>query len=203
MRRPRLSGPPSCPRLSRASTSSRGAAPTRQQRSLSQSRKRADALRRDGRDKARPGRRPSAYRSCRARAEISLAHDVEAITSAGGPSATSRPLCSTMMRSASERTTSILCSTSRMVLVCVALQVGDQIEHDGHFVDAHAGGRLVEHQDVGLQRHHHRDFELALIAMRQRGDRRAGAGGKADARQRRLAPLRTMSRRAQPGARIS
>jgi hypothetical protein len=34
----------------------------------------------------------------------------------GSPSATSWPLCSTMMRSASSRTTSILCSTSRMVL---------------------------------------------------------------------------------------
>ena len=37
------------------------------------------------------------------------------MTSAGAPSATSRPLCSTTMRSASERITSILCSTSRMV----------------------------------------------------------------------------------------
>ena len=39
------------------------------------------------------------------------------MTSAGVPSATSAPLCKTMMRSASSRTTSILCSTSRMVLV--------------------------------------------------------------------------------------
>ena len=35
--------------------------------------------------------------------------------SAGSPSATRAPLCSTTMRSASERTTSILCSTSRTV----------------------------------------------------------------------------------------
>src|SRR5664279_4477419 len=38
------------------------------------------------------------------------------MTSAGSPSATSWPLCRTMMRSASSRTTSILCSTSRIVL---------------------------------------------------------------------------------------
>src|SRR5205085_557774 len=36
--------------------------------------------------------------------------------SAGSPSATSRPLCSTTMRSARLLTTSILCSTSRIVL---------------------------------------------------------------------------------------
>src|SRR5512133_2822911 len=40
----------------------------------------------------------------------------EAITAAGSPSATRAPLCSTIMRSDSSRTTSILCSTSRMVL---------------------------------------------------------------------------------------
>src|SRR5260221_646461 len=40
----------------------------------------------------------------------------ELITSAGLPSATSLPWCSTTMRSERERTTSILCSTSRMVL---------------------------------------------------------------------------------------
>src|ERR1019366_7209635 len=41
----------------------------------------------------------------------------EAITSSGSPSATSWPLCRTMMRSASSRTTSILCSTRRIVFV--------------------------------------------------------------------------------------
>ena len=55
----------------------------------------------------------------------------------------------------------------------VLLQPRDQIEHDGDFVDAHAGGRFVEHEDIGLQRHHQRDFELALIAVRKRG---GGAG---------------------------
>ena len=77
-----------------------------------------------------------------------------------------------------------------MVLVVVALQFGDEIEHDGHLVDAHAGRRLVEHQDVRLQRHHHRDFELALVAVRQRRDRRGGAVLEADARKRRMGGLR-------------
>ena len=45
----------------------------------------------------------------------------EAITSAGAPSATRRPLCSTTMRSDSSRTTSILCSTSKMVRSARAL----------------------------------------------------------------------------------
>src|ERR1017187_4093273 len=40
----------------------------------------------------------------------------EAITTAGSPSARSAPLCSTTMRSDSSRTTSILCSTRRIVL---------------------------------------------------------------------------------------
>ena len=39
----------------------------------------------------------------------------------------------------------------------------------GNLVDAHAGGRLVEHEDFRLQRHHHRDLELALVAVRERG----------------------------------
>ena len=94
---------------------------------------------------------------------------------AGFPSATSLPLCSTMMRSASERTTSILCSTSRMILARVLLELRDQIEHDRHLVDAHSGGRLVEHEDLRLERDHQRDLELALVAMRQRRPQRCRA----------------------------
>ena len=33
---------------------------------------------------------------------------------------------------------------------------------------AHAGERLVEQQHLGLRRQHHGDFELALLAVRQR-----------------------------------
>ena len=91
------------------------------------------------------------------------------MTSAGSPSATSAPLCSTMMRSASSRTTSILCSTSRMVSVASRLQLADQVQHHRHLVDAHAGGRLVEHEDLRLQRHQQRHFQLALVAVRQAG----------------------------------
>ena len=64
-------------------------------------------------------------------------------------------------------------------LALVLLQPADQVEHDRHLVDAHPGGRLVEHEDLGLQRHHQRDFELALVAMRERrcGDAAAAAEG--------------------------
>jgi hypothetical protein len=84
------------------------------------------------------------------------------------PSAASAPLCSTMIRSASARMTSILCSTSRMVLVLSGLEFGDQVEHHRRLVDAHAGGRLVEHVDLRLHRHQERNFQLALVAVGSR-----------------------------------
>ena len=87
-----------------------------------------------------------------------------------------------------------------MVLPASRFSSRDEVEHDGDFVDAHAGGRLVEHQDVRLQRHHHRDFELALVAVRQRGDGRGGAPGKPDPRQRRLRRRDDIAARA-PGPR--
>ena len=55
-----------------------------------------------------------------------------------------------------------------MILRGVLLELRDQIEHDRHLVDAHSGGRLVEHEDLRLERDHQRDLELALVAMRQR-----------------------------------
>ena len=66
----------------------------------------------------------------------------------------------------------------------VALQPRDQVEHDRNLVDAHAGGRLVEHEDAGLERHHHRHFELALVAVRQRGGALVALRFEADALQR-------------------
>ena len=54
-----------------------------------------------------------------------------------------------------------------MVLSPALLDVVDEVEHRRHLVDAHAGGRLVEHEDLRLQRHQKRDFELALVAMRK------------------------------------
>ena len=55
-----------------------------------------------------------------------------------------------------------------MILRRVLLELRDQVEHDRHLVDAHSGGRLVEHEDLRLERDHQRDLELALVAMRQR-----------------------------------
>src|SRR5205814_2312546 len=43
----------------------------------------------------------------------------------------------------------------------------DQVENDRHLVDRHARGRLIEHEDMRLQRHHQGDLELALVAVRQ------------------------------------
>ena len=60
-----------------------------------------------------------------------------------------------------------------MVLVASLLELRDQVEHHRHLVDAHAGGGLVEHEDLGLERHQQRDLELALVAVRQRGGRGA------------------------------
>ena len=47
----------------------------------------------------------------------------------------------------------------------VLLEFCNEVEHHGHFIDAHAGGRLVEHENLRLQRHHQRDLEFALVAM--------------------------------------
>ena len=47
------------------------------------------------------------------------------------------------------------------------LDVVDEVEHRRHLVDAHAGGRLVEHEDLRLHGDQNRDFELALVAMRK------------------------------------
>ena len=69
-------------------------------------------------------------------------------------------------------------------MVASFFELRDEVEHDRNLVDAHARGRLVEHQNVGLERHHHRDFEFALVAMRQRGGALAPRGGEADARER-------------------
>ena len=53
-------------------------------------------------------------------------------------------------------------------LVRLRFNLLDQIEDGRDFVEAHAGSRLVEHQHPRLERQQDRDFELALVAMRQR-----------------------------------
>ena len=84
-------------------------------------------------------------------------------------------------------------------LARVLLELRDQVEHDRHLVDAHAGGRLVEHEDLRLERHHQRDLELALVAMRQRG-RGDVARGRRARRWSRMASARAIrSRAAHPG----
>src|SRR6185503_15176474 len=53
-------------------------------------------------------------------------------------------------------------------LVALRLDGADQVEDHRHFVDAHARGRLVEHEHFRLEREQDRHFELALVAVRQR-----------------------------------
>ena len=61
------------------------------------------------------------------------------------------------------------------------LQLLDEVEHDGDFVDAHAGGGFVEQEHVGLQREQDGDFEFALVAVVEGGGAGSGAGGQVDA----------------------
>ena len=71
--------------------------------------------------------------------------------------------------SASARTTSSLCSTSRMARSPSVLRSLMSSRIGGYLVDTHSGRWLVEHEDLGLQRDHQGDLELALIAMRKCG----------------------------------
>ena len=69
-----------------------------------------------------------------------------------------------------------------MVLSFCALISLDQLEDHRHLVHAHAGGRLVEHEDLGLEREQDRHLELALVAVRQLGGERVAPLGERDAR---------------------
>src|SRR5271166_3820799 len=70
----------------------------------------------------------------------------------------------------------------------VALQPCDEVEHHRNLVDAHARGRLVEHVDLRLERHHHRDLELALVAVWQRRRQRVALAGEPDRFEHRVGP---------------
>src|SRR3954464_5075907 len=54
-------------------------------------------------------------------------------------------------------------------LVALRLYLADEIEDHRYLVDAHACRRLIEHEYFRLEREQHRDLELALVAVRQRG----------------------------------
>jgi hypothetical protein len=57
-----------------------------------------------------------------------------------------------------------------MVRSLVGLEFGDQVEHDRGLVDAHAGGRLVEHVDHRIERDQHGNLQLALVAVAEPAD---------------------------------
>ena len=56
----------------------------------------------------------------------------------------------------------------------------NEVEHDRHLVDTHAGSRLVEQKDLRLERDQDGDFELALIAVRQEDRAHVTTSGQAD-----------------------
>src|SRR5438874_4127229 len=84
-------------------------------------------------------------------------------------------------------------------LVALRLDVADEIEDHRHLVDAHAGGRLVEHEHLGLEREQDRHLELALIAVRQRCGRDVALLGERDAVEIVLGPLDQLDVRAPGG----
>ena len=55
----------------------------------------------------------------------------------------------------------------------------NKIENDRDFLDAHAGGRLVEQKHLRPERDQDRDFQLALVAVRQQPRARIAARGQA------------------------
>ena len=62
----------------------------------------------------------------------------------------------------------------------VLLQPTQQLDQALRFLDAHAGHRLVEPQELRRARERHCDLELALFAVTQRRGKGAGARTEAD-----------------------
>ena len=61
-------------------------------------------------------------------------------------------------------------------VVAVAVQPADQLRDLVGLLVAHAGGRLVEQQQMRLQRQRHRDLGGALVAMGEFADQPIGLG---------------------------
>jgi hypothetical protein len=93
----------------------------------------------------------------------------EAITSAGSPSATSAAVVQhdDAVGQFAHHVHLVFHQQDRLGLV--RLQPADQVEDDGRLGRVHAGRGLVEHEHLRLQRHQHRDLQLALVAVRQVG----------------------------------
>ena len=65
----------------------------------------------------------------------------------------------------------------------------EEIGEPLRFLRPHAGQRLVEQQHLGRAGKRHGDFELPLLAMRQRASRPLRHVGEADTGERRVRPL--------------
>ena len=87
-------------------------------------------------------------------------------------------------------------------VAAVAMQAPDQLRDLVGLLVAHAGGRLVEQQQMRLQRQRHRDLGGALVAMRELADQPVGLVLQRDQLQRLLDMLMDLGRlgAADPGA---
>ena len=63
---------------------------------------------------------------------------------------------------------------------CSRVQAADQVDHVLGLGVAHAGGRLVEQQQARLEAERHRDFDDALVAVRELADHAVGLAVETD-----------------------
>ena len=71
----------------------------------------------------------------------------------------------------------------------IGAELLDQLDHALRFVRSHAGQRFVKQQHARLRGQAHRNFELALLAVRQGGRDALGTVFEARGGQSRLRPL--------------
>ena len=84
------------------------------------------------------------------------------------------PWSSTWISSQTPMTTCMLCSTSTTVSVERVAQPADLRLQPLGLAVVHAGGGLVEEEQLRLEHHRARDLEAALVAVRERGGRLVG-----------------------------
>ena len=119
-------------------------------------------------------------------AEIDAAHLGIGAHLAGSPSAMMRPWCSTAIFCAIENTTSMSCSVNSSVSPRSRGDAFEQRDRLVRLARRHAGGRLVEQQDLGIARQRDAELELLLVAVGQRAGDCPRLAGKADRGEQRL-----------------
>ena len=96
------------------------------------------------------------------------------------PSAIFSPWSSTVTRSLMPITTFMSCSMSRTVRPSSVAQLADEVGQLAGLLGVHAGGRLVEQQQLRLGGQGAGDLEAALVAVRQVAGERLRAPVEAD-----------------------